>query len=141
MAALTSDTVKVCDVYPEPAPNQATVQLASTTIYQGAFSMLVAGKARPYVSGTAGSTILGIAQANYTSAGTDKTYTDDSQMVFRRGVYNFDGKAGDLPTQAKIGVAGGVAFEDTGTVKNTAAANDLTGTLRAIKQGQYWVEF
>lgn len=140
MAAATGDICRVRDEIPESAPPEMTVQLASTTIYAGALAMQVAGKARPYVSGTASSTLLGFAQTRYTNtAGTDKTYADDAPMVFQRGTFWLPGKAGDLPTEADIDKP--VYFDDSsGTVKHTAATNDLSGTLRGIREGLYRVE-
>ena len=141
-AATSAQQTPLIDSYPASAPNEAKVQLASTTLWENSLAMQVAGKAQPDVAGTAGSTLLGVPIKTYTNpAGTDRTYPDDEPMVFRRGVISVAGKAGDLPTEALIGKVGLVAFEDSsGIVKATVAANDCVGTLRRIRNGLYGVE-
>lgn len=139
MAALTQDIVRLQDSLPELPPNLCHTQLTNTVIYQNAVAMHVAGVARPAASGVASSVMLGVAQRRYTaSSGGNKAYVDDEPMVFKRGVFAFSGKAGDLPTDALINKP--VYFDDDQTVKATAASNDISGTLRFIKGGFYWVE-
>jgi hypothetical protein len=140
MAQATADQCREFWSVPQSPPNEARTILQATTIYQMSLAMLVAGKARPYVSGTAGSTMLGFSRNSYAApASADLVLGEDAPALFQRGVFACAGKAGDLPTEALIGKA--VAFDDSsGTVKATPAANDLTGTLRAIKNGYFWVE-
>lgn len=140
MAQQTADQLRTFWALPEAAPNAATTILAAQVLYENALCMLVAGKARPYVSGTAGSTMLGFSRNHYEApSGADLVLSNDAPAIFKRGVAECAGKAGDLPTQLLIGKA--VAFDDSsGTVKATAAANDLTGILREIKDGLFYVE-
>lgn len=140
MAQQASDQVREFWALPEAAPNLAHTILAAQILYENALVMLVAGKARPYVSGTAGSTMLGWSRNHYEApSGADLVLSNDSPAVFKRGVAACAGKTGDLPTDLLVGKA--VYFDDSSsTVKATAAANDLSGTLRAIKDGLFYVE-
>lgn len=140
MAAATSDQIRVAWSLPELAPNVAHTVLANKTIYQGSLAMLVAGKAQPYVSGTSGSTMLGVALRQYAAPpAADLVLLDGEQAVFRRGDFACSGKAGDLPDETFVGKV--VYFDDSSlTVKATPAANDLGGVLRAITEGYFIVE-
>lgn len=139
MAAQTSDQTREYWSVPERGPNEATVILATEVIYEGALCMLVAGKIRAYVSGTAGSTMLGFSRKHYDASSSDQTLDQNAPAIFSRDIGACPGKAGDLPTQAFIGKA--VYFDDSsGTVKLTMATNDLSGILRRIEGGYFWVE-
>lgn len=139
MAALTQDIIREQDTLPELPPNLCHTQLQNTTIFQNAVAMHVAGVARPAATGVAGSAMLGVSVRRYTApAGSNKTYPDEGAMVFKRGVFAFGGLAGDLPTEALLNKP--VYFQDDNTVKATMAANDISGILRFIKNGFYWVE-
>jgi hypothetical protein len=140
MPAATSDLVRNAWALPELAPNECRTILQNTTIFAGSLAMLVGGKAQPYASGTAGASMLGLALKQYAApAGSDLLLSEEQRAIFRRGVFGFPGKAGDLPDETLINKP--VFFDDSiGTVKATAAANDLSGTLRAIADGAYWVE-
>lgn len=139
MAAATSDQVRVAWSLPEFPPNEANTILLGTINYQGAVSMLVAGKVRPAASGVAGSTMLGVAMRQYAApAGADLVLPDGQQGIFRRGVFPFPAVAGNAPTELLINQK--VYFADDSTVKATGVADDLFGILRAIAEGFYWVE-
>lgn len=139
MTALAQDICREQDCLPELPPNLCHTQLTNTIIYQNAVAMHVAGVARPVASGVASSVMLGVSVRRYTApSGGNKTYEDEAPMVFKRGVFEFAGLAGDLPSEALLNKP--VFFADDNTVKATAATNDLSGTLRAIKGGSYWVE-
>jgi hypothetical protein len=141
MTALAQDVVRLYDSVPVSCPSEIHTQLASTTIYKGAVAMQVAGKARPLVAATANSVLLGVSLFQQVAGASDRVVTDGAPFVFQRGVFAFDGKAGDLPTEALIDVAGGVYFGDDNTVQaTTPGAPALGGTLRSIRQGFYWVE-
>ena len=140
MAAATQDICQVRDEIPESAPAESKVLFANTTIWRGSLSMQVAGVTKPYVSGTAGGTLLGFAVQRYVnSTGSNVTRADDQPMVHQRGCFWLPGKAGDLPTEAEIDEL--VYFDDSsGTVKKTMATNDSSGILRGIREGLYRVE-
>lgn len=139
MAAATSDQVRSAWSLPELPPNEAHTILQAKTIYQGAVAMLVSGKAQPLVSGTAGSSMLGVALRQYAApASADTVLPDGQQAMFLRGVFPFPGTAGDLPDETVINKA--VYFADDSSVKKTPAANDLSGILRAITEGSFFVE-
>lgn len=140
MAAATSDQVRVAWELPELASNECHTILANKTVYEGALAMLVAGKAQPLVAATSGSTLLGVALRQYAApAGADLVLADGSQAIFRRGVFAFSGKSGDLPDETFIGKT--VYIGDDSTVQATApGAPNLGGILRAITEGQYVVE-
>lgn len=141
MSAATQDQARTKWSLPELSPNEASVLGANRTLYQGAVAMQVAGVVRPVASGVVTSVLLGVSLRQYANTtGSNVTYADGQQMVFQRGVFPFGGLAGDLPTEALINVVNGVSFADDNTVKATAAANDLKCTLRAIIDGQYFVE-
>lgn len=139
MAAATSDQIRVGWELPELGPNETHTVLQNTTIYQGSVAMLVAGKARPLVAATSGSTLLGVSLRQYAApAGADLVLADGSQAIFKRGDFRFPGKAGDLPDETFIGKT--VYFGDDSTVQATApGAPNLGGILRAITEGQYVV--
>lgn len=139
MGAQTSDQIREFWALPEVAPNEAHTLLASRTFYKNALQMIVAGKVQPYVSGTAGSSMGGFINDHYDLSASDIVLPDNQPAVLKRGVAACPGKAGDLPTELLLGKP--VYFDDSsGTVKATAAANDLSGTLRRIEGNAYWVE-
>lgn len=138
MAALAQDIVRPYWSLPEVAPNDIHTQKQNTIIYQGAVAVQVAGKAQPAASGVVGQTILGIAIKHTEAGGADVVYADPDALVFHRGAFYFDMLADDLPTEALVGKP--VYFADDNTVKATAAANDVSGTLRKIVDGQAVVE-
>lgn len=140
MAAQTQDVVRVAYSTPESAPNELYIQLDNTTIYQGSVAIAVAGVARPGASGVAGSTLLGVALQRYEApnAGTNKTYATDTPMVFKRGVFFFANSVADPCDETSIGKA--VYLADNQTFKKTLAANDVSGILRFIQDGQLAVE-
>lgn len=138
MAAQTSDQIRQRWSQPEVAPNEAHTLLANAVVYQGAVAILVSGKARACASGVAGSSLLGVALRQYAAGPADLVLPAEQPAVFLRGVFGFPGLAGDLPTEAQIGKA--VYFADDQTVKATAAVNDVSGVLRAIAEGLFWVE-
>lgn len=142
MTALAQDVVRVKYSLPEVASAEIHTILANQICYQGAVCMQVAGKARPLVAATASSVLLGVALRQYASpVATDLVAPDGQPFVFERGIFGFVGKAGDLPTEALIDVVGGVFFGDDNTVQaTTPGAPALGGTLRAIREGLYWVE-
>jgi len=142
MTALAQDVVRVGYSLPESAAAEAHTILANRICYRGAVCMQVSGKARPLVAATASSVLLGVALRRYESpAGADLVAADGQPFVFERGIFGFAGKAGDLPTEALLNVAGGVYFGDDNTVQaTTPGAPALGGTLRAIREGLYWVE-
>jgi len=142
MAALTQDVVRVAFSLPDVPPSEVHTILANRICYQGGVCMQVAGKARPLVAATANSVLLGVALRQYASPpAADLVAPDGQPFVFQRGVFGFAGKAGDLPTEALIDVPGGVYFGDDNTVQATApGVPNLGGTLRAIREGMYWVE-
>lgn len=140
MAQAVADQVREYWSVPERAPNVGHTVLAAQTLYQNSLVMYVAGKMRPYIAATAGSTMGGWSRNSYTApSGADLVLSNDAPAVLRRECAQCVGLAGDLPTDALIGKP--VAFADSsGTVKATVVTNDLTGTLRAIKDGFFWVE-
>lgn len=138
MAAQTGEIQRVGWALPESAPNKAYTVLASQTLWAGSVSMLVAGKIRTYVSGTAGSTMGGVQYRTYVAGGTDLVLPEGEPVVMKRGVFGFLGLAGDLPAETEIGKT--VYFADNNTIKKTLAANDLGGTLRDIQGSYFWVE-
>lgn len=142
MAALTQDVVRVRYSIPESAAAEMHTILANKICYQGAVCMQVAGKARPLVAATASSVLLGVAMRRYEApVASDLVAPDGQPFVFERGIFAFAGKAGDLPTEALIDVPGGVYFGDDNMVQaTTPGAPALGGTLRAIREGFYWVE-
>src|SRR5262245_36129019 len=122
MTALAQDITRGQDTLPMLPPNEAHVQIASSTIYKGAMMMQVTGVVRPAASGVASSVALGVALRRYTNTSVGvKVYPNDEPMVAQRGVFAFEGKAGDLPDETLINVVNGVSFEDDNTVKKTAA--------------------
>lgn len=138
MAAQTGEIQRVGWALPESAPNKAHTVLAGQTLWAGSLSMIVAGKIRTYVSGTAGSTMGGVMQRTYIAGGTDLVLPEGDPVVMKRGVFGFLGLTGDLPTEADIGKP--IPFIDNNTVKKTLAINELTGVLRDIQGGYFWVE-
>lgn len=132
---------------PMSAPVECHVILAASSIFENSLAMKLttggtAGKAQPYVAGTANATLLGCSRNDQIAPpATDLVYPDDTPAIFLRGIRAFNAKLGDEPTDAQLNVSGGVAFADSnGNVQKTLTSNYATGTLRAITGGRYWVE-
>ena len=138
MAAQTGEIQRVGWALPESAPNKAHTVLAGQTLWAGSLSMMVAGKIRTYVAGTANLSMGGVMQRTYVAGGTDLVLPEGEPVVMKRGVFGFLGLTGDLPTEADIGKS--IPFIDNNTVKKTLAINELTGVLRDIQGGYFWVE-
>lgn len=142
MAAATSDQCRTPWSLPESAPVEVHTIKQAQTIYQGSLAMALNtdGKATPLVAATANTVLLGVALRQYSApAGADRVLPEGAPAIFLRGVYPWPGLAGDLPTEAQINQT--VYFADNQTVQKTApGAPNLGGILRAITEGQYWVE-
>lgn len=137
MSAATQDVCRPKWSLPEFPPNEAHTQLTNTVIWQGSVAMLASGKAKPYAAG-ASTFMLGVALRNYTAGGADVVYPDGQQMIFQRGVFPFAAVSGSEPTEALINQP--VFFADNQTVQATNGGNMLSGILRAITEGSYFVE-
>ena len=98
---------------------------ASTTIYQGALVALNAGYAVPG-SAAASLTCVGVAQETKVGGASDGFV----KIKVLAGMYNWDVKGGDAPTQANAGAV--VYFEDDHTVRLTSTGSSAAGVLVGI---------
>ncbi len=105
------------------------------TIYAG--SLVVANAAGFAAPGSAAAalTYLGRAEETVTNAGADGAV---SVLVRRKKMFKWANKAGDLVTQALVGLS--CYIEDGQTVRLTAAGTSVAGKVVAVEADGVWVE-
>ena len=107
--------------------------LAATQIYKGAAVAIdAAGFAIP-ATNVAGQIVVGVATHSVLGGAAN----GDEYVNCERGVFEFNGLGGDLPTQALVGRPVYVGSDNE--VGATAGAGVIMGTLEEIEGSKYWV--
>lgn len=131
MAALTADR----NTQMKDGELVAYKVATGVTIYAGSLVVASAtGFAQP-ATAAASLTALGRAEETVTNAGADGAVT---VLVRRKQMFKWANKAGDLVTQALVGLS--CYIEDDQTVRLTGASSSVAGKVIAVDTDGVWVE-
>lgn len=107
---------------------------ANTKIPAGTFAMRVSGNdyVEPYVDGTVGAILLGVAENTYdnTGNGSALVYPNGRPMVFRRGCFNQFLSDGSITAATDVGIL--VGLKDNQTIGDTITTHGCSVMLVAI---------